>query len=258
MSSRYRGQDGTGVIHVVPGYGITLAAGPTPPADGRVGYAPGCLFIDIDAAGGSQVYVNEGTKASADFNLLTGVGLSGLTATATELNRLDDDNAVMSVAAGTGITGGTGTVYKSSVLKSGDLYCTRIYIDLTGLDAVATDGDIIGAAGTNPAHLGRIVAARNGTVDVGMVTCLEAPAGASADINLASAVEATGKKDDAISGLTGTQTLVDAGGSWTNGLVKGILNTPVTANNYLYLTNGAGASAGTYTAGKFLIELYGY
>jgi len=30
------------------------------------------------------------------------------------------------------------------------------------------------------------------------------------------------------------------------------------ANAYLYLTCGEGSAAGTYTAGKFLIELYGY
>lgn len=30
------------------------------------------------------------------------------------------------------------------------------------------------------------------------------------------------------------------------------------ADKYLYLTGGEGGTAGTYTAGKFLIELYGY
>ena len=45
--------------------------------------------------------------------------------------------------AGTGITGGTGTIYRSSVMRQGGIITTRILIDLTGLRSTAS-GDILG------------------------------------------------------------------------------------------------------------------
>lgn len=157
--------------------------------------------------------------------------------------------------AGAGITGGTGTVYKSSVLKIGGLILTRIYLDLTGLGSSTTDLDIIGQ-GASPSHLGQITADRNGTIEAMRVTCLEAPAGGVTDIDLYAATEATGVFDGGVAALTETA-LVTAGGAWANGTVKGATGVPA-ANQYLYLTGGAGGTAGTYTAGKFLIELFGY
>jgi hypothetical protein len=204
----------------------------------------------ITSNGSERVQTNVGFDANNGFYIAgTSVG--------SELVKLAAATSVFATLAGTGITGGVGTVIKTSVFQFGALIYSNIYIDLTGLQAIATDGDIIGDS-TNPAYLGQFTAARNGTVDMGRATCLELPAGASTDINIVTAIEATGKKDDAISGLTGTQTLVDSGGAWANGTVKGMLNTPITANNYLYLTNGAGANAGTYTAGKFMLEFFGY
>ena len=43
---------------------------------------------------------------------------------------------------------------------------------------------------------------------------------------------------------------------WTNGATKGATALP-TANQYLYLTAGAAGTPGGYTAGKFLITIYG-
>ncbi len=54
-----------------PVRGITLAVGTTVPSDGATGYAPGCLFQDIDAAAGAQLWVNEGTRASSSFKSMT-------------------------------------------------------------------------------------------------------------------------------------------------------------------------------------------
>jgi hypothetical protein len=51
--------------------GILLAYGITVPSDAAVGYAPGCLFIDVDGTTTSKLYCNIGTKASANFNLVT-------------------------------------------------------------------------------------------------------------------------------------------------------------------------------------------
>lgn len=161
----------------------------------------------------------------------------------------------LATEAGAGITGGTGTVYKSSVVKIGGLFLTRIYLDLTGLGSSTTDLDIIGT-GLSAAHIGQITAERNGTIEAIRMTCLEAPAGGVTDIDLYAATEATGVFDAGIATLTETAQ-VTSGGAWANGTVKGSTAVPA-ANAYLYLTGGAAGTPGTYTAGKFLIELFGY
>jgi hypothetical protein len=161
----------------------------------------------------------------------------------------------LSVGAAAGITGGTGTIYKNSVRLDGGIYTTRILLDLTGLASSTTDLDIVGQ-GVSAAHLGQVTAAQNGTILTGRITCAEVPVGGITDIDLYSATEATGKFDDAVTGLTETA-IITAGGAWTLGLVKYFNDLPV-ANQYLYLTGGAAGTAASYTAGKFLIELFGY
>jgi len=158
-------------------------------------------------------------------------------------------------APGAGISGGTGTVFKSSVIRIGDIIKTSILIDLTGLSSSTTDLDIIGQ-GTDPAYLGQITAAKNGTILSGRMTCLEVPVGGADDVDLYAATEGTGKFDGGIAALTETA-LVTAGGAWTLGATKAFGAVPA-ANSYLYLTGGAGGTAAAYTAGKFLIELEGY
>src|SRR5688572_20300473 len=51
------------------------------------------------------------------------------------------DGNTMATEAGAGITGGTGTVYKSSTVKIGGIIRTSILIDLTGLGSSTTDLD---------------------------------------------------------------------------------------------------------------------
>lgn len=69
---------------------ITIARGTTVPTDATAGYARGCIFIDTDSSTkGIQIFLNEGSKTSCDFNAYSstnGVDLSGLTATASEIN----------------------------------------------------------------------------------------------------------------------------------------------------------------------------
>lgn len=161
------------------------------------------------------------------------------------------------VTAGTGITTGTGTVYESSVDRSGSIIKTSILVDLTGLDDGGTAADIIGVdGGAANCHLGQITAAVNGTIIAGRMTCFEVPAGGDPDIDVYSATESTGVQDTAVTGLTETA-LVDAGDATLGSVV--IFSALPAANEYLYLATGAGATVfGTYTAGKLLIELFGY
>ena len=156
--------------------------------------------------------------------------------------------------AGAGITGGTGTIYRSSVIREGGIITTRILIDLTGLRSTA-NGDIIGINGTSEVcHIGQITAAENGTIIAGSMECFEAPAGGDPDINVHSATEGTGVEDGAIADLTETL-LVNAGDASLGSKVY--FTALPAADEFLYLTLGATTDA-DYTAGKLLIELIGY
>jgi hypothetical protein len=79
----------------------------------------------------------------------------------------------LSVGAGAGITGGTGTVYKQSLEKAGGINTARIILDLTGLSSSTTDLDVIGQS-TTPAYLCQVKAAELGTVLIVKMQCLEA------------------------------------------------------------------------------------
>jgi hypothetical protein len=164
------------------------------------------------------------------------------------------DANTMPVEAGTGITTGSGTIYRSSVQRVGGIITTRILIDLTGLRSTG-GADIIGVNGTAlVCHIGQITAARNGTILTGSMECFEAPAGGDPDINVHSATEGTGVEDGAIGDLTETL-LVNAGDATTGSKVY-FTGVPA-ADEFLYLTTGAATDA-DYTAGKLFIELMGY
>lgn len=211
-------------------------------------------FPDGIKLGGTAV-----TASAAELNILDGVTasadelniLDGVTATPAELNKLDDSALVLTKGAGVSAM----ETYASGVFQNGTIKRTQIVVDLTGLVGSGTDLDIIGnTGGAASAHIGQLTAALNGTLVGGRVTCLEVPAGGSADIDFYSATVGTGAQDGLVTDLTET-VLVTSGGAWTSGASKGMTALPA-ANDYLYITNGA-ASGGTFTAGKFLIELFG-
>jgi len=164
------------------------------------------------------------------------------------------DANTLPTEAGTGITTGSGTIYRSSVQRNGGIITTRILIDLTGLRSTA-GGDIIGVNGTTlVCHIGQITAATNGTILTGSMECFEAPTGGDPDINVHSATEGTGVEDGAIADLT--ETLLVNAGDATLGSKVYFTNVPA-ADQFLYLTCGT-TTDGDFTAGKLLIELMGY
>jgi hypothetical protein len=165
--------------------------------------------------------------------------------------------SVKNITPGTGISTGSGTLFKGSILRMGDVIETTIVIDLTGLNSGDANLDIIGVAGTANSHLGRITAAGNGTLFAGSMQCVETPAGGEPDIDLYSATESTGTEEALVTGLTETALLATAV-DWTGILApKGLTALPA-ANEYLYLAASGGSTNATYTAGKFVIKLYGY
>ena len=211
--------------------------------NGKVRSENGFAQITKTAATGA---ITENTTIDSSGNVSAGGTLS-------VTGRSTLTGNTIATTAGTGITTGTGTVYAASVIKTGGVFHTSILIDLTGL-ASSGSGDIIGKAATANSHIGQITAAVNGTVLGGKLTCLEAPAGGDPDINLWYADEATGTEDAAVTGLTNQVQICDSGDLALNSVVS--LAT-VAADKYLYMATGAATNA-DYTAGKLLIEFWGY
>ena len=168
---------------------------------------------------------------------------------------------MQNITPGTGISTGTGTLYSGNVTVAGDLIKTEIFIDLTGLNSSAA-GDIIGVqGGTANCHIGEITSALCGTIVAGTFQSLETPAGGEPDIDVFSATVGTGAEDTAVSDLSETK-LFDAGQDFIAGLSANQFNfggfTAVpAADEFLYLVGSGGGTDATYTAGKFLITLYG-
>lgn len=169
----------------------------------------------------------------------------------------DNSGQGKEMVAGTGITTGSGTIYQASVSETeGGLIITSIFIYLDGLRSTL-DGDIIGVNGTSlDCHIGQITAANNGTIVAAKIECLETPAGGDPDINVFKATVGTGSEDDAISGITGQGALLSYTGDFAIEVRKDFTALPA-ANTYMYLVAGATTDA-DYSAGKFVITLYGY
>jgi hypothetical protein len=162
------------------------------------------------------------------------------------------DSEWVAPQVGSGITGGTGTICKTSFAVEGGVKKMQVLIDLTGLNSGGTAGDIIGVNGTaNPCYIAQIPSTF--TILGGRMTCLETPAGGDTDIDLYSATEGTGVEDQAITALTETQ-IINAG-TQSAGTVTYFSADPA-ANTYFYLV-GQSTSNATYTAGRFLIEVFG-
>ena len=135
---------------------------------------------------------------------------------------------------------------------------TNIIIDLTDLESEATLADIIGDDGVANSHFGRIDYSQTGIIHKSVITCLEAPAGGEVDIDVYQSSVGTGTEGSAVTSLAGSTQLLNTNTDWTAGTSKTFTTNP-TDDYYLYLSVGTDSSptAGTYTTGKFLIELYG-
>ncbi len=166
--------------------------------------------------------------------------------------------ATLTTEFGSGISVAA-AVFKSSVERVGGIITTRILIDISDLESEAAENDIIGDDGAANCHLGKITAAQNGTIFSGTMRCMEVPTTGEPDIDLYAATASDGVEGAAVTGLAGQARLVDVAANWTLGLSKPLTALPA-ADTYLYFAvgEGSGPSAGTYGAGKFLIELLGY
>lgn len=176
-----------------------------------------------------------------------------LTASLAELNAAADSSVQAAKVSPSSVITASAEAVQTSVVRSGDIIKTTIVIDLTGLKSSTTDLDIIGDTGVS--YIGQITTAINGLVYAGQVGCAVVPTTGADDIDLYSAVEATGAFDAGIAALDETA-LMTAGGAHAIGTVKPFTALPA-ADEYLYLTCGEAGTVGTYDAGRISIELWG-
>jgi len=148
---------------------------------------------------------------------------------------------------------GTGVAPVTYRRTENGLIITEIKVDLKGLASKNTANDVIGLAAGGVAYIGRNVVAKNGIIFKIEMICVQLPATGDTDINVVANASAELEYD----GAGGTTYGVD-GGVWTAGKVVENLVQGLTANHYFYLTAGGGATAGTYTAGQFVIRLHGH
>mgnify|MGYP000987292780 FL=1 len=67
MSKPVDSQDGTGIIHNLPGVGIMIAVAATSAAAGTVGFGPGAILLTTTT---NKVYVNTGTRNAATWTVV--------------------------------------------------------------------------------------------------------------------------------------------------------------------------------------------
>jgi hypothetical protein len=130
---------------------------------------------------------------------------------------------------------------------------TEIKVDLQGLTSKNTANDVIGLATGGAAYIGRNVVATNGVIYKMELICLETPTGGDNDVNVVANASGTLEYD----GAGGTAYGVDGGDAVAGQVVEDLVQ-GLTANHYFYLTAGTGDTAAAYTAGQFLIRMYGH
>lgn len=163
-------------------------------------------------------------------------------------------SAPLAVARGTGADGNDNYTSRATLEATG-LRKVEILIDIDGFVSEATDNDVIGDSAAANAYIAQVTAAEFGTVLGGTVECLQAPTGGEIDIDLYA--DASGTIAAGADG-TGDTALLQSAADWTIGLKQTMTGVPA-ANDFLYLTVGTASTptAGTYTAGIFLITFYG-
>jgi hypothetical protein len=152
-------------------------------------------------------------------------------------------------------------VVSSKVSRDGAQITTEIIVDLgtskAAIKSKNTENDVIGVDGGGAAYLTRLTEAENGVVTDAEIVCTEAPATGEPDLNLTYNASATLAYDSA----GGTDKLVDTNADLVKGLnAVGAVNDNSASGDYVYLTvgTGTGPTAGTYSAGKLVIRIYGY
>jgi len=85
-----------------------FAKGTTVPTDAVAGYVTGCYFLKTDGAGGTAVYVNEGSATSCNFNAVQTAGAQQIVSysgqTGTSYTLLATDNVIEATGSANTLT----------------------------------------------------------------------------------------------------------------------------------------------------------
>lgn len=127
------------------------------PADGKPGYATGCLLQVYDGSAGGAFYINEGTKTSCDFNPVLTTG--SLNATPAEIDRAADVStrialvtaSTLSVAASThdgkvivlDRAAGIAITVAQASITGGERFRFIVKTTFTGAASISLSGDIM-------------------------------------------------------------------------------------------------------------------
>jgi hypothetical protein len=178
--------------------------------------------------------------------------LTVTTATITDLTATTLTAPTVAAEHGAGAIGTAGAPVTSRRTVNGEII-TEIKIDLTGLKSKDTANDVIGLSAGGAAYIGRNVVENNGVIYKIEMCCLETPVGGDDDINLV----ANSSDDKGYNDAGGTTYGIN-GGDWTAGMTVQNLVQGLTDEDYFYLTAGTGNLDVVYSAGQFIIRLYGH
>jgi len=202
------------------------------------------VMADSDVAGAS--------KDSVYSNVFTGLGVT--TVAVTE----ESTQAVLTATHGAGAIGTSsfGAPQTRRWTENGAIV-TEIKVDITGLHCKGDAADDVIGLATGAAYLYRNVVADNGVVFKQTVTCLELPTQGTATITTDIDMNWNASAVLAMDGAAGTSELNMA--TLVAGEIFEFDVPALTANDYLYLTEGDGAATtGVYSGGQYIIRLYGH
>lgn len=200
-------------------------------------------------------FSNQAEVSDKIQNLDSSGNLTG-TVTGNVTGNLDGNIATTAetAPAGAGLTGTSpfGAPEKYQYVENG-VIVTTYKVDVTGLASVATANDAIGLSAGGNAYLDQYTVADQGVIFRAEFACIETPAGGDNDLNVVLNASGTIAYD----GAAGTTYVVN-GGDQAAGQVVVNNTLAATANHYMYLTAGTGDTAAAYTAGMFILKLYGH
>lgn len=165
---------------------------------------------------------------------------------------------VSSITAAEG-AGAAAPVRSSNVGEFNSEIITTMFVDLATASVQAssfdTDLDAIGISGeTDPCYITRLVNSVNGYVYKGEFICLETPAGGDTHVGVYASSSGTIAPSGAVSEHPILAPVAQTFGKRTEFTITSGLND----NDYLYMVQGNTQAEAQYTAGKFLIRLYGF
>lgn len=133
------------------GIGFCDVAGTSVPADGRPGFAPGCVFRKVNGTGGAVLYVNVGTKDSCNFDPF------GVTAGSITVDAIASASQIAVTISGVDIA-----VFNGTGLEINQGYTLQVDTIVEGTDdngvkvegVLVRDGNVFPTLGTPAAKTG--------------------------------------------------------------------------------------------------------